>query len=827
MADIKIYGKLVNATESGKIANYSQIDGTPDIIEVEANPTGSGTENLTRLKVGDIVYNVPQGGTALNLENGEGEGSLSQIYLQGGKNINKAESQGSIALGYGVTVQKSSVTNETGFCGYAEGGGTITEGQFGHAEGEMTKALARGSHSEGKKTEALGMYCHVEGSENIAGFEDISKEYGDQAAHAEGMLNKAKGRYSHAEGKNNIVGNGSGNGESSHAEGENNTVMGNFSHVEGYNNTVNGNYTHVEGSGNSVSATTNNGHVEGFKNTISSNYGHVGGLSSEVSGTGAFAHGNGVKANKYFQTVFGQFNNPDAIDAGQTAIFQVGVGKSEDARTNAFEILYDGRAKVLTAPKSENDVVRKKELDKKLTAPATPTANSVVTISADGTVATKLLSEIGGGGGTSTSYVVNNLSSISSIPSTERRAVYVGGNATSTTAITIPTTVNEIDFNGSTITLEVGNSAEFDVGIIGHAHCTIKNLNLIVNLHLNYEVNYSMIKGFGGVENVRVTINKAADAATAAPGQIVRGFYSCDHLVNCKVEHKYTTSNFAPQTVAYSYCNYLVWCRLSGYTTFGFAECNYLTNCAVYKGVAESPYYNCNDLTNCTYYEGENQISKSTVSKLTVGGSPLDIIPQFNSGSNSKAYVKPAGGTGIALIEISQSQEDSLSIARRTSDGRLRGKRAKSGYDLTPLVQVNEELAKKIDKVEGQGLSTNDFTTDEKTKLAGIEAGAEVNEIDTITPGSNITVTKNGKEVIISATGGGGGGVNVVQTTGQSTTDVMSQKAVTDKLDGKASTSYVQGNPTASGTVDLTRLKVGNTVYNVPHGIKALKVTIW
>ena len=413
------------------------------------------------------------------------------------------------------------------------------------------------------------------------------------------------------------------------------------------------------------------------------------------------------------------------------------------------------------------------------------------------------------------SYVVNSLSSISSIPSTERRAIYVGGNATSTTAITIPTTVNEIDFNGSTVTLEVGNSAEFDVGIIGHAHCTIKNLNLIVNLHLNYEVNYSMIKGFGGVENVRVTIKKAADSSSAAPGQIVRGFYSCDHLANCKVDHKYTTSNYAPQTVAYSYCNYLVWCRLSGYTTFGFAECNYLTNCAVYKGVAESPYYNCNDLTNCTYYEGENQISKSTVSKLTVGGSPLDIIPQFNSDSNSKAYVKPAGGTGIALIEISQSQEDSLSIARRTSDGRLRGKRATSGYDLTPLVQVNEALAKKVDKVTGKGLSSNDFTNDEKNKLAEIEY-VQGNPTESGT--TTLTKLKVGNTVYNVP--------QVVQTTGQSTTDVMSQKAVTDKLNGKASTSYVQGNPTASGTVDLTRLKVGNTVYNVPQG-KALKVTIW
>ena len=35
----------------------------------------------------------------------------------------------------------------------------------------------------------------------------------------------------------------------------------------------------------------------------------------------------------------------------------------------------------------------------------------------------------------------------------------------------------------------------------------------------------------------------------------------------------------------------------------------------------------------------------------------------------------------------------------------------------------------KVDKILGKGLSTNDYTTDEKNKLAGIEAGAEVNNI--------------------------------------------------------------------------------------------------
>lgn len=37
-------------------------------------------------------------------------------------------------------------------------------------------------------------------------------------------------------------------------------------------------------------------------------------------------------------------------------------------------------------------------------------------------------------------------------------------------------------------------------------------------------------------------------------------------------------------------------------------------------------------------------------------------------------------------------------------------------------------FAGKVDKVEGKGLSTNDFTTEEKNKLAGIAAGADVSE---------------------------------------------------------------------------------------------------
>ena len=41
--------------------------------------------------------------------------------------------------------------------------------------------------------------------------------------------------------------------------------------------------------------------------------------------------------------------------------------------------------------------------------------------------------------------------------------------------------------------------------------------------------------------------------------------------------------------------------------------------------------------------------------------------------------------------------------------------------------KVTGLLADKVDKVTGKGLSTEDYTTADKNKLAGIAAGAEVN----------------------------------------------------------------------------------------------------
>ena len=61
------------------------------------------------------------------------------------------------------------------------------------------------------------------------------------------------------------------------------------------------------------------------------------------------------------------------------------------------------------------------------------------------------------------------------------------------------------------------------------------------------------------------------------------------------------------------------------------------------------------------------------------------------------------------------------------------------------------ELGKKVDKEAGKGLSTNDFTNTLKTKLDGIEDGAEVNIIETIKLNGTDLIPGSDREVDIEA----------------------------------------------------------------------------
>lgn len=56
--------------------------------------------------------------------------------------------------------------------------------------------------------------------------------------------------------------------------------------------------------------------------------------------------------------------------------------------------------------------------------------------------------------------------------------------------------------------------------------------------------------------------------------------------------------------------------------------------------------------------------------------------------------------------------------------------------------KIKSALSEKVDKETGKGLSSNDYTSDEKTKLAGIEASADVNVLEGIQKnGTTVTIT--------------------------------------------------------------------------------------
>ena len=103
----------------------------------------------------------------------------------------------------------------------------------------------------------------------------------------------------------------------------------------------------------------------------------VGGRYCIVDSPYTFAYGRSITTQANQETitkvVLG-YNNK----FNTKAILEIGNG-TDSIKSNAFEVLNDGRAKVQTAPKDNNDVVRKLELDKKLDkAGGTITGNMVV-----------------------------------------------------------------------------------------------------------------------------------------------------------------------------------------------------------------------------------------------------------------------------------------------------------------------------------------------------------------------------------------------------------------------------------------------------------------
>lgn len=154
----------------------------------------------------------------------------------------------------------------------------------------------------------------------------------------------------------------------------------------------------------------------------------------------------------------------------------------------------------------------------------------------------------------------------------------------------------------------------------------------------------------------------------------------------------------------------------------------------------------------------------------------------------------------------------------------------KTQVDSAITTEVNAMGATKVDKVEGKGLSENDFTTAEKTKLAGIETNANYIVVDrNISAVSNNPVS-NGSiySALLSKVDkviGKGLSTEDFTTAEKSSLAALSKLKTTTQTIDLNSQSWTQS---ANGLFYTTNISVQNldTVYaTIITGFSALKAT--
>lgn len=124
----------------------------------------------------------------------------------------------------------------------------------------------------------------------------------------------------------------------------------------------------------------------------------------------------------------------------------------------------------------------------------------------------------------------------------------------------------------------------------------------------------------------------------------------------------------------------------------------------------------------------------------------------------NKKYVDDIASKKANSTEVTTSIKTAIDNLRTE----LMGEGVPEAYDtfkeLADYIERHQTVAdalvaavgNKVDKIEGKGLSTNDFTTEDKNKLEGIEVGAQVNIIESISVNGVVqTIVKKNINIIV------------------------------------------------------------------------------
>ena len=194
-----------------------------------------------------------------------------------------------------------------------------------------------------------------------------------------------------------------------------------------------------------------------------------------------------------------------------------------------------------------------------------------------------------------------------------------------------------------------------------------------------------------------------------------------------------------------------------------------------------------------------------------------ETAARFAKQTDLQQHISGAGQQHVAQ-HIVYLEEDGVNVGLTTVAAALDQQRA----------QIGSLQSAKVDKETGKGLSTEDYTTAEKSKLAGIEEGAnnyahpsthpasiisqdsthrfatdtekaEWNSklgTENILAGDNVTVTASGGNVTISATGGGSGSANITKNP--------------DATDGDSISTHLTVGTRGSGSMGTKSFTSGN-----------------
>lgn len=350
-----------------------------------------------------------------------------------------------------------------------------------------------------------------------------------------------------------------------------------------------------------------------------------------------------------------------------------------------------------------------------------------------------------------------------------KRLIYKGGNVTLSSPITINSNINEIDFNGATLT--VGSLAKTGISVItGHSHCIIKNLIVSGTWSVNTDTVNNIIDTFSGVENVSVDV-------TINGTHYGRGFHNCQRLTSCKSEIKGVNIT---EGRAYNYCEYLYMCRVGANSKgTGFFHCTSMDSCDIFNGgCIGSELIECSKYTKVSYYVSGNRRYFSDVDNISTKTLQINGINIANIAELSNVIANSSESVNsVPIIDPNDKSIQKMGVVIGNADN------GGTGYSDNPTVVVRNTSGNIFindGHYNGIGCTTKYATylvEQNKTDISGKQ--------DKLISGTNIK-TINNQTLLGSGniTISGGGDVTAAGDNTFTGNNVFSGIAIADILDG-------------------------------------------